>query len=194
MTFRYLRKFYEKYFNYPASSRSLKQRRAFAFAIQNTHEVLASCYNSQSLTPLDIYTTNPNSNQLAVKFLENIRDLSTTNRVAPFSTLHYYETILSIDKSLINSNRKGIFICFNYIWDSQNNQIIFLGFGNSPNINYEFEVLQSLANEFVIKHPFSKSCKFFTHWDVTNGTETQIDISQLNQVSRMTLLNKINKF
>ncbi|VBB07163.1 Hypothetical protein LUCI_2407 [Lucifera butyrica] len=185
--------YYRKFFNYPSNS-SAARSRLYAFAIQDTTEVLTQAYENRSKKPIEDYRTREKKSGIALRFLEHAEELACSRCSIPLQDLEFIQGIITINEKFLSSTRRGIEIPFPYLLDNNNSDAVILTFGQPNNMLGEVEVLVGLINEFAFDGSWPNELETISYWDLSSGEEKTLKLSGVKPVSRIPLLEVLNRF
>lgn len=188
MTLKSIYTFFKAYFNYVTSG-----NRAYARAISEAMAVIRDTLGQKNLNPIQIYLHKPFSFKLAKDMLQRVVSLAMSQYQDPFNEIRYFKIIVTIDKSFITTNHKGINIPIEGGWDNKNNKLIIITFSQPSNMREEVRVIKGLIKEFMIVGTLPVNIKTIAYWDLSKGNITEIDYQPLQPVDKQSLIDAANK-
>ena len=187
MTLKSLYTFFKAYFNYVTSG-----NRAYARAISEAMAVIRDTLDQKNLKPVQIYLHKPFSFKLAKDMLQRVVSLAMSQYQDPFNEIQYFKITVSIDKSFITTNHKGINIPIEGGWDDKNNKLIIITFSQPSNMKDEVRVIKGLIKEFMIVGTLPVNIKTVAYWDLSKGKIAEIDYQPLQPVDKQSLIDAAN--
>lgn len=188
MTLKSLYIFFKAYFNYVTSG-----NRAYARAISEAMVVIRDTLGQKNLNPVQIYLHKPFSFKLAKDMLQRVVSIAMSQYQDPFNEIQYFKITVTIDKSFITTNHKGINIPIEGGWDNKNNKLIIITFSQPSNMREEVRVIKGLIKEFMIVGALPVNIKTVAYWDLSKGKITEIDYQPLQPVDKQSLIDAANK-
>ncbi|AQS05899.1 hypothetical protein [Clostridium beijerinckii] len=188
MTLKSLYTFFKAYFNYVTSG-----NRAYARAISEAMAVIRETLTKKTLNPIQIYLHKQFSFKLAKDMLQKAVSLAMSQYQDPFNEIQYFKITVTIDKSFITTNHKGINIPIEGGWDNKNNKLIIITFSQPSNMVDEVRVIKGLIKEFTIVGTLPANIKTVAYWDLSKGKITEIDYQVLQPVDKQSLINAANR-
>lgn len=188
MTLKSLYTFFKAYFNYVTSG-----NRAYARAISEAMAVIRDTLAQKTLNPIQIYLHKQFSFKLAKDMLQKAVSLAMSQYQDPFNEIQYLKITVTIDKSFITTNHKGINIPIEGGWDNKNNKLIIITFSQPSNMIEEVRVIKGLIKEFTIVGTLPANIKTVAYWDLSKGKVTEIDYQPLQPADKQSLINAANR-
>lgn len=188
MTLKSIHTFFKAYFNYVTSG-----NRAYARAISEAMVVIRDTLGQKNLNPVQIYLHKPFSFKLAKDMLQRVVSIAMSQYQDPFNEIQYFKITVTIDKSFITTNYKGINIPIEGGWDNKNNKLIIITFSQPSNMREEVRVIKGLIKEFMIVGALPVNIKTVAYWDLSKGKITEIDYQPLQPVDKQSLIDAANK-
>jgi len=188
MTLKSLYTFFKAYFNYFTSG-----NRAYARAISEAMAVIRDTLAKKTLNPIQIYLHKQFSFKLAKDMLQKAVSLAMSQYQDPFNEIQYFKITVTIDKSFITTNHKGINIPIEGGWDNKNNKLIIITFSQPSNMIEEVRVIKGLIKEFTIVGTLPVNIKTVAYWDLSKGKIAEIDYQALQPLDKQSLINAANR-
>jgi hypothetical protein len=188
MTSESLYVFFKTYFNYPASGKVI-----YARAISEAMGVIRDSMSRKDMGPIQKYLHRTYSLKLTKDMLHRLVYLAMKHYQDPFSEIQYFKVMVSIDKSLITTNHRGINIPIEGGWDNKNNKLIILTFSQAKNMKEEVRVIKGLLKEFPPKGISTTNIKIVAYWDLSKGQSVETDYLPLQPIDRQSLIEAANR-
>jgi hypothetical protein len=188
MKLKSLYEYYRAYFDLPRS-----KNRYYGRAVGEMAKLTREVMKTKSTMPVYDYLQGKYINSITKDMIKKLLWLSINSYADPLKEIHYFYTLIDIDKSLINSRHRGIQIPFECGIDYSSNKIIILVYSSNYNIAMEISVLKGLINEFSLSNKIPMTISSVVYWNLSKGIIDQVDFDLLKPVDRVSLINAANK-
>ncbi|MDT8903181.1 hypothetical protein [Anaeroselena agilis] len=181
---------YRDFFGYPKGD-SPRRSLLYILSIRDTIEIVRQvCYQKNS-NPFLHYEDRVRKSGLTSKFLRNAKSFFLA--LEPDYNLTFADAEIWVaPKHLQSCPRGGVSIPVPYLISSKKTEIITLTFGRPENITRELQVLKGLAQYFKINPPWPSGYDTFSYWDLSTGTKSSTNFSNIIPVSSREILKVLN--